>query len=208
MYLHKSLLSGSRPHQVCTRLVFGLFKWHYCRTKVGSLRCITQVVNDSAECNFAQLVCTEDGRTIISTYDWTDFFAPRVKKLLGIKKNHNFRCDSSKPGVVYVKEHADTSELEIDLMKSNPHWSPFPKELPSVVPPSGLTAERQWWYLYDGICPFCLDGDKDTTCPLPDVPKAGSGPGTPARFTSHFLKMTSTPFKTKVPVWNLQARRA
>ena len=72
--------------------------------------------------------------------------------------------------------------LTIDLMKSNPHWSPFLKELPSVVPPMGLTAERQW-YLYDIICPFCPGGDKDTACPLPDVPKPGSGQGTPARCT-------------------------
>ena len=161
---------------------FRLFKRHYRRTKVGGLRCIAQVVNDSAECNFAQLVCNEDGSMIVPTYDWTDFFAPHLKKIVGIKKYHHFRCDSSKPGVVYVKEHADTSELEIDLMKSNPHWSPHPNELPPVVPPKGLTAERQW-YLYDSIRPFCPDEDKDTTSPLPGVPKPGSRPGTPARFT-------------------------
>ena len=67
-------------------------------------------------------------------------------------------------------------------MKSIQHWSPHPKELPPIVPPKGLTAERQW-YLYGSIRPFCPDGDKDTTCPLPDVPKPGSPPGTPARFT-------------------------
>ena len=65
----------------------------------------------------------------------TKIFAPHLTKIVGIKKYHHFRCDSSKPGVVYV------SELEIDLMKSNPHWSPHPKELPPVVPPKGLTAE-------------------------------------------------------------------
>ena len=44
--------------------------------------------------------------------------------------------------------YADTSELEIDLMKSNQHWSPHPKELLPVIPHKGLTAERQW-YVYD-----------------------------------------------------------
>jgi hypothetical protein len=78
-----------------------------------------------------------------------------------------------------VKEHADTAEVEIDLMKSTSRLSPDPKELPSIVSPKGLSAERQW-YLYDSIRPFCPNDDKDTTCPLPDVPKPGSRPGTPA----------------------------
>ena len=43
---------------------FGLFKRCYCRTKVGSLTSIAQVVNDAAECNFTQLVTCEDGSTI------------------------------------------------------------------------------------------------------------------------------------------------
>ena len=159
---------------------FGLFKRHFCRTKVGSLKGIVQAVNDSAECNFAQLVCNEDDSTIVPTYDWTDFFAPHLRKITGIKKYHHFRCDSSKPGMVYVKEHADTEEIEIDLMKITLCWSPDPNELPSVVSSKGLSAERQW-YLHDNIRPFCPDGDKDITCPLPDVPKpGGSRPGTPA----------------------------
>ena len=156
---------------------FGLFKRHYRRTKVGSLRSIAQVVNDSAECNFSQLVCDEGGRTIVPTYDWTDFFAPHLKKIIGIKKYHHFRFDSSNPG---VKEHVDTPELEIELMKATPCWSPDPQVLPSIISPKGLPAEIQW-YLHDYIRPFCPDGDKDTTCPLPDVPKPGSAPGTPAR---------------------------
>ena len=66
-------------------------------------------------------------------------------------------------------------------MKSNPHWSPDPKELLPVIPPKDLTAERQ--YCDDSIHPFCPEGDKDTTCPLSDVPKPASAPGTPARHT-------------------------
>lgn len=48
---------------------FGLFKRLFKRTKVGSLQSIAQVANDSAECNFAQLVSREDGSTIVSSYD-------------------------------------------------------------------------------------------------------------------------------------------
>ena len=161
---------------------FGLFKRLYRRTKVGSLKSVAQVVNESADCNFSQLISDEDGNTIVPTYDWTDFFAPHLKKVTSIKKYHHFRCDASKPGVVFVKEHADTEEEEIDLFKATTHWTPDPEELPRVVVPKGLSAERQW-YLYDSIRPFCPDGDKDTTCPLPGVPKPGSAPGTPLRST-------------------------
>ena len=142
---------------------FGLFKRQFRRTNIGSLRAITQVVNDSAECNVPQLVCDENGGTIVPTYDWTTFFAPHLKKLIGIKKYHHFRFTSSEPGVVYVKEHADTAEVRMDLNKSSTPWVPDKDELPSVVSPKGLSAERQW-YLYDHIRPFCPDSDKDITC--------------------------------------------
>ena len=69
---------------------FGLVKRHFHRTKIGSLKGIAQAVNDSAKCNFAQLVCNEDGSTIVPTYDWTDFFAPQLKKIARIKKYHHF----------------------------------------------------------------------------------------------------------------------
>ena len=62
---------------------------------MGSLQAIAEVVNRSAQCNHAQLVSREDGSTIVHTYNWTDFFAPRMKKITGIKKLHHFRIDSA-----------------------------------------------------------------------------------------------------------------
>ena len=53
---------------------------------MGNINAIVKVVNSSAQCNVAQLVCNEDGSTIVQTYNWTDFFAPHVRKLLGIKR--------------------------------------------------------------------------------------------------------------------------
>ena len=135
---------------------FGLFKRLYRRTKVGSLQSIAQVANDSAECNFSQLVSREDGSTIVSTFDWTDF-ATRMKKITGIKKYHHFRMTYSSPGKVFMKEQCDRPEVETDLLKEP--WEPEVDELPSVVPPHGLSAERQW-YMYEQIRP------KDTVCPL------------------------------------------
>lgn len=53
----------------------------------------------------------------------------------------------------FVKDHADTEEEEIDLIKTPACWTLDPEELPRVVPAKGLSAERQW-YLYDSIGPF------------------------------------------------------
>jgi len=131
----------------------------------------------------------------VPTYDWTDFFAPHLKKVASIKKYHHFRCDFSQSGVVFVKEHANTDE-KIDLVKCTQPWLPDPNDLPSLVPPKYLSAERQW-YLYESIRPFCPDSDKDTTCPLPDVPRPGSAPVTPDRRTQPHTEDSEPPPKRK-----------
>ena len=156
---------------------FGLFKRSYRRTKVGSLCSIAQVVNNSAVCNFTQLVAREDGSTIVPTYNWTDFFAARMKKVTGILKFHHFRVSASSPGVVFAKERSDSAEVPFTVLKEP--WTPEADEMPSVIPPHGLSANRQW-YLYDYIRPFCPEDDKDSVCPLPTVPKPhASRAGTP-----------------------------
>ena len=119
---------------------------------MGSLQAIAEVVNTSAECNHAQLVSREDESTIVQTYDWTDFFAPRMKKIIGIKKLHHFRIESASPGCVFTKEQCDSTEVKHELLKAP--WTPDINDLPAVIPPRGLIAERQW-YLYDQIRPFC-----------------------------------------------------
>ena len=65
----------------------------------------------------AQLVSREDGSMVISTYNWTDFFATRMKRITGIKKYHHFRMTSSSPGKVFLRERCDTPEVEMDLLK-------------------------------------------------------------------------------------------
>ena len=110
---------------------FGLFKHLYRKTKVGSLQSIAQIVNDSARCNFAHLVNTEDGTIIVPTYDWTNFLTLKFKKFRGIKKFHQFRFVSGEPGVMYVRRYSDMAEEKVDLLKSygcliqmkNPHRS-------------------------------------------------------------------------------------
>lgn len=157
---------------------FGLFKRLFRRTKVGSLQTIAQVVNNSACCNYSQLVVTEDGLTVVPIFDWTSFFAPHMKKIPGIKKLRHFRFPSSEPGVVYTKVNADDEdEKRSKLLKDS--WVPDANEYPPRVSPKGLSTERQW-YLYDQIREFCPEEDRDVTCPEPEVPRPRSRAGTPA----------------------------
>ena len=53
---------------------------------MGCLKDIVQVANDSAYCNFAQLVTATDGTTVVPTLDGTDFFSSHMRKVVGIKK--------------------------------------------------------------------------------------------------------------------------
>ena len=94
---------------------FGLFKRLFRRSKVGNINDIAQVVNSSAQCNVAQLVCNEDGSTIVPTYNWIDFFAPHVRKLLGIKHFHHFMFDAADPGAVTVKVQADPGAVTVKV---------------------------------------------------------------------------------------------
>ena len=154
---------------------FRLFKRLYRRTKIGSLKTIADVVDRSAKCNSAQLVVEPDGSIIVPVYNWTDLFATRFKKILGIKKLHHFRFPLAERGMVYTKTRSDGKETKFSILKVDAIDN---DELPLVIQPKGLSAERRW-YLHDQIREFCPEGDRDITCPLPSFPKPLSRQGTP-----------------------------
>ncbi len=84
-------------------------------------------------------------------------------------------------GAVYSKERADvTAETCHELLKQGATFDDR-NELPEVITPAGLSAQRQW-YLHDKIREFCPVADRDVTCP---VPKPTSRQGTPERPPSH-----------------------
>ena len=87
--------------------------------------------------------------------------------LKGISQMHHFRFTASKPGVVYVKNFNDDTEKEIKLLKTP--WQPTTHNMPDVIPPPGLSIERQW-YLFNKIRDFCPDEAKDIVCPKPLTP--------------------------------------
>ena len=147
---------------------FGLFKRTFRRTAVGCLDDIVGAVVKSAEVNHAQLVAKQNGEVLVPTYNWADELQPHFKQsaFKGIKKHHHFRFDSMKPGKVYVKTYSDEPEKEHDLL-TDPDWRPSATDLPQVVPPAGLSAERRH-YLFEKIREFCPEHVRDLVCPNPD----------------------------------------
>ena len=149
---------------------FGMLKRQFRRTKVGCLHDITEVVRKSATINHCQLVGNQRGDVLVPTYDWAEFFAEHTIKsaLKGIKKISHFRFSSSSPGMVFVRndcEAGTSDEKKIKLLRDM-SWQPQPSNLPSLVPPDGLSLQRQW-YLYDKIREFCPLEVQDLVCPMP-----------------------------------------
>ena len=145
---------------------FGLFKRLFKRTKVDCMADIAAVVDTSAVCNVPQIVHSEDTQ-IVPTHDWSSFLLPHFKKISNIKKYHHFHFSSSTPGTVFVKEHADTPEVPLPILRHS--WQPTQGELPPRVEPKGLSDERQW-YLYERIHPFCAHEHRNTVTPEPATP--------------------------------------
>ena len=146
---------------------FGLLKQKFRKCDVDSLDDFATVVEKSASVNESQLVGNTNGEVIVPTYDWTSYFAAFYKKIDRIKGYFHFKFDAQSPGVVFLRRICDGPVTEVKLWKGCQEL--IEDELPPVVPPKGLTSERQW-YLYDKIRRYCRDECKDITCPLPDTP--------------------------------------
>ena len=67
------------------------------------------------------------------------FFVPYFRKFSGIKKFHHFQFDSSAPGKMFFKQHADSPEQTYDHLKLP--WGQDSDELPQIVKPRGLSAD-------------------------------------------------------------------
>ena len=146
---------------------FGLFKRLYKRTRVSCLDDIADVATKSASVNHPQLVVHHDGTSIVPFYDWSNYFEEYTIKtaLKGITQMQHFRFNAVFPGHVFVKESNDGKERKIKLVK-DATWKPSLTNLPDIIPPPGLTLERQW-YLHHKIREFCSKNTKDIVCPLP-----------------------------------------
>ena len=123
---------------------FGLFKRAFKRTKVGCLDDIASVCESSSKVNFAQLVGKQDGTPIVKTYDWGTYFRPFFKAdpFKGIKKWHHLRFTKTKPGVCLVQTSPNSAVKELQVLRET-SWKPSPFQLPPLIKPEGLPAERK-----------------------------------------------------------------
>ena len=153
---------------------FGLIKQLFRKTTVGCLDDIAKVVDDSAVVNVSQLVGSSTGEVFVQCFDWTGFLQCFFKRIDGIKKIHHFTLekDSLLQGDFLAQESISSSIRKVSFLRDDVTLPPS-DTLPEVVPPKGLSAERQW-YLYEKIRSFCPDNSKDMTCPFPSVAKPSS----------------------------------
>ena len=122
------------------------------------------MINDSVALNKTRLVGTQDGQTIVPTYDWSTHLGVHFKKVPNIKQYHQFYFVAAKPERVMFKRFSDSEQLELDLRKCDLSWSPSSAP---IVHPKGLSDERQW-YLFEKIRQFCTSlRSKDLICLQP-----------------------------------------
>ncbi|KAJ8297646.1 hypothetical protein KUTeg_024177, partial [Tegillarca granosa] len=136
---------------------------------------------DEAKINFSQLpddkkirgsqifyLLVGDAQRPVIFYDWSKYLKEYFKPIPHLKTYHHFRVSRHNPGIVFVKEYANSPEVEINVLRNQncrfPHLDP---ELPAVIPPKGLDPARQW-YLYEEVAPYCNNKD---SCKKPDVTK-------------------------------------
>ena len=146
---------------------FGLLKRTFRVSGVNCLADISQVVSSSLMVNVPQLGGNEQGDVFVPIYDFASFLARYFKRFAKIKQFHFFRFAASMS--VKYKRFSNTDELECDLAKNTAHQLNV-GDMPEVIVPAGLSAERQW-YLYDEIREFVSHQSRDVVTPLTTVPK-------------------------------------
>ena len=163
-YHYKHILCWTAP-EYATIPFLALYDWTGRHTKAHtkfavfrSTKAAVQENEDWEPRTKCQLVSTEDGTTVVPIFDWTSFFAPRMKKLSGIKKLRHFCFDSAKPGEVVVKERSDLAETTHDLLKQ-----PDPQTLPDIVPQTSVVPLRQ----DSSVLPFRITRHNLPTDPRP-----------------------------------------
>ena len=85
------------------------------------------------------------------------------REITNISKYHHFRFTYDEPGIVYLRELAQSEEVRFNIFKRNPRFPEYP---PQEVIPDGLSDERKK-YLYKEIRIFFRAGTEDLVAPKP-----------------------------------------
>ena len=101
-------------------------------------------------------------------YDWAEFLSALFMPVPLITSYYHFRFSHTQPGVVFVREFADSEEKKIIIIRSGTTIDK--SALPVTLTPSGLSQERKQ-YLFEHIRPFCDEEYRNITCPEPRARK-------------------------------------
>ena len=143
---------------------FGHLKRKYRCSDVFTLEQLANTVDASAACNVSQPF--EDSEII--WYDWDAYLMQYFKAIPGVSKMHHFTFSAQHPGTVLVKKTVDSSEASVTITKASADVSVLKSTMPPVIPPTGLSPERQR-YLYEQIREFVPPAFQDQLCPAPLV---------------------------------------
>ena len=101
-----------------------------------------------------------------------------------------------KPGYIFAKEHCDSPEVEVCMLKQGHSIDSLPP-LPDKIQPRGLDVSRQW-YLYENIRPFC--GSVKASSLLDSLPLVSlddsSSPSPPSRMMNSSICSSCNPVFT------------
>ncbi|XP_076461922.1 uncharacterized protein LOC143294352 [Babylonia areolata] len=150
---------------------FGLLKRTFRKNEVHSLQELSDVVRRSTpvkKVNIPQVVATENGQTLVKTYNWQEFFSAHFRTLNGIKKIGHFRFSAENPGSVFHRETLADEETEFRFVGDPEEALLQLDDVPALIPPPGLSHERQN-YLYRNIRPFVRLEARDRLTPDPDA---------------------------------------
>ena len=130
---------------------FGLLKQKFRKTKVSSLNELAaNVEQSSVHTQYCTTGGTEDGTSFAHFYNWTSFLKPHFQYIQNTTLYRHYTITSDKPGIIQLQ----LSESEKKRKDSKRVLETTSKCLPQIIPSPGLSAECQWYHLYDNIRPF------------------------------------------------------
>ena len=166
---------------------FGMIKRKYRRTRINTLSQLAEVVDSSTvERRNTAYVIGHDSTKPFAYYSWSEYLQQNFSVIPRITTYHHFCVSKRFPSSVFVRQFADSDEVEIKIAKVGCNLSK--NALPTILTPAGLSKERQV-YLYEQIRPFCDAEYRDIVCPLPEGHTLGqerdTGPPRSKRLCSH-----------------------
>lgn len=98
---------------------FGLIKRKYRKTRVSSVEQLSKVVTDSTltGANEVQLAYDKTSNYQVPCYDWKTFLSNYFKVIPSILKYQHFYFSNINPGVVELKEYANSAKITVDIRK-------------------------------------------------------------------------------------------